>query len=466
MAFTKKHLDAQKNCYLIKPEGDRCRGFNCLRYGEVTDVEPGEGTGLAAIYFRRTVKDDLLSLVHEVEIELRKNYVTGASSDLAEAVIILSIAYRQTQQFVSLDKILSDYADVETTTFVGIPTMAVYASDPVNLLAGVQVGRFSIGGIANVEHKRRFKKRTMTREVKGQDGLPQACAWIMREALTCRVISAAFDESLARDIRERYLGHLTSDLSKGFKADFEADQCIPAALGASAIDSDAFFEIEHLQLAIDFGTLGTSEHLVVPFGVGRSIPADLRKIGEKNTVLKRFISDKPFGSCPAIDRLLKTYSRFLLRAKSHETNGRASEAFIHCIFALDLALGGKQDTTKNITRRAAAIYSGASGTPFKSAEKELREFFDARSKYVHEGVEVPEQKFALLLQVCGVVTECLLRSRHATYSNHERFITDYWYPRLDLVVAAMNAGADLGDALFYSECGVKQPEKVVVSVIH
>ncbi len=466
MAFTNKHLDTLKNCYLIKPEGDRCKGFYCLRHGEVTEVDPEGDAGLAAIYFRKKLKDDLFSLVGEVEIGLKKNRITGASSYLAEAVVILSIAYRQTQKAISLEEVLGVYADVEATIFVGVPTMAVIMSDPANFMGGVPVGRFMIGGIANVQHHRRFEKQDATGREGERKESPKAGAWIMRESISCRVISAAFDESLTCDARERYLGCITTNLSKGFKSDFEVDQSIPAALGATAIDSDVLFGLEHLQFAIDFGTLGTSEYTIVKAGAGRSIPDNLGEIGEKDAISKRLIADKPFGSCPDIDRLLGTYSRFLLRAKSHETSSRSSEAFIHCVFALDLALGGTQDNTKNATRRSAAIYSGATGTPFKSVEKELRALFEARSKYVHEGVEVPEQKFALLLQICGMVTESLLRCRHATLASHERFITEYWYPRLDLVVAAMNAGVDLGGAVFYSECGIKQPAKAVSSALH
>ena len=466
MAFSKKHFETLKNCYLIKPEGDRSKSYYCRRDGEVTEIEQEDGTGLPAIYFRKNLKDDVSLLVKEVGIELRKNHVTGVSDLLAEAVIILGIGYRQTSKVVSLEEVLDNFDDIEATIFVGIPTMAVMMSDPTNFMLGVPVGRFVIGGVANVNYHRRFEKSPPTLNPTEQKGSPKASAWIMREPIICRVISAAFDESLTRAVKQRYLGYLTTDVLKGFKSDFQADQSILSALGAATIDIEAIFRLEHLQFAIDFGPLGKSEFTTIRAGAGRSIPDNLLEIAEKDAVLKRLIADKPIGSCPDIDRLLGTYSRFLLKAKAHETSSRPSEAFIHYVFALDLALGGKQDTTKNTTRRSAAIYSSATGKPFKLAEKELRALFDSRSKYVHEGVEVPEQEFDLLLKICGMVTECLLRSRHATHANNERFITEYWHPRLDLIVAAMNAGADLGDAIFYIECGISQPEKAVSSAIH
>ena len=466
MTFSKKHLETLKNCYLIKPGVDRRKSFYCLRQGQVTEINNEEGNGIPTIYFRKVLKDDLFLLIKDLGIALRKNRVTGASDFLAEAVIILFIAYRQTSKVVSLEQVLDNCVDVDATIFVGIPTMAVMMSDPSSFIKGVPVGRFMIGGVANINHRRRFESPNKVLTDKTQNGSPKACAWIMRQPLSCRVIAAAFDESLIAEARECYLGFVTTGLSKQFKSDFEADQSIPCALGAAAIDTDVIFALEHLQLAIDFGPLGKSEYMIINSGAGDSIPENLWLIGEKDAALKRFIAEKPLGFCPDIDRLLGTYSRFLLKAKSHETSSRPSEAFIHCVFALDLALGGKHDTTKNTTRRSAAIYSCATGTSFQSAEKELRALFDARSKYVHEGVEVPEQKFELLLQICGKVTECLLLARHATLSNKERFITEHWYPRLDLVVAALNAGIDLGDSVFYSECGIKQPTKITSNTLH
>lgn len=466
MAFSKKHLDTIRNCYLLRPKGNRSKGFCCLIDGEVFEVEATEKAGRASIYFRRNFKDDLLSLIKEVTIGLQKNRITGASNNLAEAVVILCIAYRQISEVVTLEKVLSEFADIEATIFVGIPTMAVIMSDVKNFLRGVPVGRFVIGGNSNVEHYKRFEKHSAEHNENERNGPPKSGAWIMREPLTCRVISAAFDESLSSEARDSYLALVTANLSKQFKSDFEADQSIPAALGAAVIDSDVLFGLEDLQLKIDFGILGISEYTIVKSGAGLSIPDNLSEMGEKDAVAKRLIAGMPLGSCPDIDRLLETYSRFLLKAKSHETSSRPSEAFIHYVFALDLALGGKSDTTKNTTRRSAAIYSGASGTPFKSAEKELRALFDARSKYVHEGIEITEQDFILLRQICGMVTECLLRSRHATLADNKRFVSDYLYPRLDLVVAAMNAGVELGDGIFYKECGIKQPAKAVSSEHH
>ena len=99
------------------------------------------------------------------------------------------------------------------------------------------------------------------------------------------------------------------------------------------------------------------------------------------------------------------------------------------------------------------------------AEKELRSIVDARSKYVHEGAEISVEKISLLLQICSLIAECLLRARASTNASSEKFITEHWYPRLDLLVAAMIAGVELTSEHF-RECGVREPSGAVPKVVH
>jgi hypothetical protein len=349
--------------------------------------------------------------------------------------------------------------------FIGIPSMAVVMSGETEpFLLGIRVGRLMKGGNANYQNQMLFEKSTAERKDPGEPDLPHAGAWILREPIACRVLSAAFDKSLASDVRDHHLSHLALYLANTFKSDLAHDQTIPVALGAPVFETDALFQLDHLRIDVAFGEHGCTSQILMNTGA-QTIPANIAEIELKNQVLNEFLRDKPLGSCPDVDRMLGTFSRFLMKAKAHETGSRTSDAFIHCVFALDLALGGKQDNTRNTTRRAAAIYVGASGVPFKSAEKELRALFDARSKYVHEGTEISEQKFSFLLEICSSVAECLLRTRFSSGAMSERFITEHWYPRLDLLVAAMIASAELSSEHF-RECGVKVPPIAVSKLDH
>ncbi len=438
-----------------------------FQHGEIAEIEgtPEGSKGLPAIYLRKAHREDFLNLLRETEIELRKNQIFGGSSQLAESVLVLNIAYRQTDTPIPLEQMLGKYQDVEATTFIGIPFMAVIMSGQTEpLLLGVKVGRFMVGGRALHQHHKLFEQSAAASRDSGTPDVPTAGSWIMREPIACRVLSAAFDKSLASDVREHHLGILALYLAKAFQSDLAFDQSVPVALGAPAFDTNALFSLNHLRIDVSFGEHGSTSQILLNDG-SRSIPRNITEIELKDRIFRNLQGDQPLGSCPDVDRMLRTFSTFLLKAKAHETGSRPSDAFIHCVFALDLALGGKQDTTKNITRRAAVIYSAASGVPFKAAERELRAIFDARSKYVHEGTEIADEKFSLLLKICSLIAECLLRARTSNEARSERFITEHWYPRLDLLVAAMIAGVELSSNHFL-ECGVQAPSVAVPKSVH
>ncbi len=95
----------------------------------------------------------------------------------------------------------------------------------------------------------------------------------------------------------------------------------------------------------------------------------------------------------------------------------------------------------------------------------MKDIFNARSKYVHRGEEISDEKFSLLLKICSLIAECLLRSRVSNEARSEKFITESWHPRLDLLVAAMNAGVELSSEHFL-ECGVIAPSAVVSELVH
>ncbi len=455
MTITKRDLEIINNCYLIRPRGDRAKQMLRFLHGSISNIEADTDaamSGLPAIYFAKSFRDGFLTLVRNAEIIIKTTKITGAPVELAESAIILYIAYRPTGIRMSFEDMLSTYQEIEATTFIGVPTEAIWLSARFDeLLVGCRIGRFTIGGDSFVEHRRRFG-------ILPNDPLPSVGLWIKRQPISCRILSAALDNTLDKVFRDHHLTHVTSFLAKQFKTDFADDQSLPVALGAPAFDSDALFSIDKLRIDVAFGEHACSSGTLLSGG-SRAIPDDLAKVRERCSLFVELLGNHSLGAFVAIDRMLGTFSRFLLKAESHRSGSRQSEAFIHCVFALDLALGGKEDSTKNTTRRAAAIYSAAANMPFKDAEGELRLIFDARSKYVHEGTEVPEQRFLLLLECCRLVAECLLRARDSHEAASDKFITQHWYPRLDLVVAAMRAGVELSTE-HYNNCGMKISPKV------
>jgi hypothetical protein len=140
--------------------------------------------------------------------------------------------------------------------------------------------------------------------------------------------------------------------------------------------------------------------------------------------------------------LLRQFAKFFARGKRHLMDGRKDEGFLHLIIALDLVLGDKQQSTAKITKRAAALVGYSSGNSYGDEEKKIRDLYGQRSRYVHEGRSVGEDKIVELEGVCDVVLKSLLRLQ-ARKGNAARVAE--WQKDLDYIVGAIEAGRPLED---------------------
>src|SRR5258706_15784196 len=121
MTITKTSIEALKNCFLFKPSKEQTKRFLRFQHGQITEIEDSteEPKGLPAIYLRKTHEAEFMNLLRATEIELRRNHISGASSLLAESVLVLNIAYRQIDAKFSLEQMLGEYQEVEATIFIG-----------------------------------------------------------------------------------------------------------------------------------------------------------------------------------------------------------------------------------------------------------------------------------------------------------------------------------------------------------
>lgn len=299
MTIEKNSIEFLKNCFLVRPGEDRRKKMLRFQHGELAEIDgtPQDTKGLPAVYLRKSYRDDFLNLLIEVEIALRKNKIFGASKLLAEAVLVMSIAYRQTTKPISLGHILSDYLNVEATAFVGIPFLAVIMtgqSEP--FLRGVRMGRFVLGGNALHQHRTLFSKSPIEKSNSNSSALEiEHAFWMMRDAFDCRVLSAAFDALLTSDYRNLYLSNLASDLVKEFKADFAQDQGIPVALGAPAFDLNSLFSLNQLQIGAAFGGHGSISLTLVNDG-SRSISSNIAELDLKERFFRKLEGKNPIGT--------------------------------------------------------------------------------------------------------------------------------------------------------------------------
>jgi hypothetical protein len=86
-----------------------------------------------------------------------------------------------------------------------------------------------------------------------------------------------------------------------------------------------------------------------------------------------------------LDRTVDTFCGLLQRAHGHRLSRRPDEAALHFVIALDFLLGTERRSTESVTERAAVIAFRPSGRPLEEQVRRIRQIYDARSKYVHEG---------------------------------------------------------------------------------
>ena len=151
-----------------------------------------------------------------------------------------------------------------------------------------------------------------------------------------------------------------------------------------------------------------------------------------------------------IHQSLRSYVKIISKAVQDEAPARVSEVFLQNVIAIDLLLGEEGLSSDSFSRRAAAIYATTVGAEYETAYRSIKQLYDKRSRYVHQGEAPQLSDLELVVQVASTITECLLRLQ-ANEANHSPGFIRGWLSVLDAVAASMKAkrqvsAVDLTDA--------------------
>ena len=160
-----------------------------------------------------------------------------------------------------------------------------------------------------------------------------------------------------------------------------------------------------------------------------------------------------------IHQSLRNYCHFLALGVEHQNLGREAEGFLHYVIALDLLLGDKGASTESISTRCAALTHRALKKDYYIVVKNVREIYDARSKYVHKGRNAEPRLSDLVKTICREVAFCLFRLQREQRSRENGF-EERWLKDIDYLVAAIEAnrplaGEDLQRAGVWNESDVR-----------
>lgn len=270
-----------------------------------------------------------------------------------------------------------------------------------------------------------------------------------------RKISNFLEHPFGSDLVDYYFESLSSLLRDDFRQEFLESQEVLVAAGAPLLQIDywqawrgSFF------ICVFQGIQPSGKGYFCPLGQYTLVnfaQAD-RRIPEKVAELEKAFN---FSGLAAneIHGTLRTYCRFVTKAKNHKSNDRREEAFLHYVIALDLLFGGKESSTQNVARRTAIIVSNAVGKQFREICETVKELYNRRSRYVHEGISVSEKDIEVIEPIIDQVLWCLLRLQAMPISRHSGFIED-WLKALDYLAAAIEAGKTPDDQEFVTN-GIK-----------
>lgn len=239
-----------------------------------------------------------------------------------------------------------------------------------------------------------------------------------------------------RDYHATVAGHLFG----GFWQAFDEAQWLPAALhGISGYSSMLRIVPNQTELTI-FTFRGKYKYTFVAPG-GRSMFIEMPVYALRNqSWASRVVENSKFdGFTHAhIHQTLRSFVKFLFSANIHCREGRYSDGLLHRVIALDMLLGDKQNTQKNVAERAAILTHKQLSMNYDCVRHRLIEIYDARSDYVHDGKAAADEHLSFAEVVCKEMTLVLLRlqSKEENYCPNFRQV---WLKNIDYVVKAIEA---------------------------
>lgn len=317
------------------------------------------------------------------------------------------------------------------------------------MLPELKMGPFTIGPTPGAQ-LRHWSERAGSEDfysLHGERLRGRACVW--RESREVIILplhqtklgleSKPVEGSQAYSITDRYFSELGRDYLGVFWNELKEIQQVPVALGSPYLDP---------RLLTGFGSIGSGISIFARVAGGGGWVAPMGQIFRVNFSRTRLAlaGIPPEGrrfdsvSAPFLERL-RAFGRLLMRAEEHETEGRADEAFLHRVIALDAVLGSVNGTTKSIASRGALLLPKKFGT-LSERRGLLEAMYDVRSRYVHEGHPCDSSYSERLQEICPLMAAAVARAGQAAQGDSLGEFKK-WHQRLDALYAGIEAGVAL-----------------------
>ena len=233
----------------------------------------------------------------------------------------------------------------------------------------------------------------------------------------------------------------------GFWDTFMDEQHMTVSMGATYIDPLLLQKIIRCTYISIFLNLGKLKYgFVAPDMLGvltMNLSESDRVIPEAEKKLKDEYNFTKFNDSE-IHQTIKTFSRFIYKAKGHFHANRPDESFLHYVIALDLVLGDKDSSNKSIKERTAVLVYKALGNSYDDQKKIIGKIYDKRSRYVHKGEPVDPKNREYVEQICYQILLCLLRLQKVN-DNHCSGFMSKWLKDIDYISKGIEADKYIPD---------------------
>jgi len=242
--------------------------------------------------------------------------------------------------------------------------------------------------------------------------------------------------------------HLVSEQAfLGFWDTFMDEQHMTVSMGATYIDPLLLQKLLRCTYISIFLNLGKSKYGFVAPDMLAVLTLNLsdsdRVIPEAEKKLKDEYNFTKFNDSE-IHQTIKTFSRFIYKAKGHFHANRTDESFLHYVIALDLVLGEKDSSNKSIMGRTAALVHKALSNSYDDQKLIIRKIYDQRSRYVHKGEQAEMRYIKDVEQICHQIMLCLLRVQQSKDNHYSGFVNK-WLKDIDYISKGIEADKCISD---------------------
>jgi hypothetical protein len=139
---------------------------------------------------------------------------------------------------------------------------------------------------------------------------------------------------------------------------------------------------------------------------------------------------------------LEMFCTLMQRGRQHQYAGARDEASLYFVIALELIFGEKGRSTDSVAERVSVLTHLSHKKSFTEQCSRIRNLYDARSKYVHEGKQITS---ADAEDIERVATE-VLWSFLSVVADGTHTTAEQWLQQIDYVQAATVAGRHISES--------------------